>query len=109
MSNLLLIEFLVRFILITVIVCALLVMFMAAPGAEDWSNCKQAYEFCTRRPFHRDCSIWTIYGRGLVITRFEKEPRNPAADTQFCRDNPWHMSCGRGGTEKVYGEQCLLP
>ena len=73
--------------------------------AEDFRSCREAYEFCGRRPFHRECVVWTTWGRPLVVTRVR--PRNVAIDLEYCRANPWHASCGQGGG--TYSVECPLP
>jgi hypothetical protein len=67
-----------------------ILMSTAAIAEENWTGCKEAYEFCSRRPYHRDCRTWTVWGEPLTVFGGE----NPAATTDFCKASPWHMSCG---------------
>jgi hypothetical protein len=87
-----------------------IMLFATAAHASDyWSNCEQAYEFCERRAYHRDCRIWTHWGRPLDILKWQHLQKNPAADTEFCKSNQWHMACGRGGGVEFYAEECPIP
>jgi hypothetical protein len=89
---------------------ALVAGFSWSAAAEDyWTDCKSAYEFCARRPYHRDCSIWTHYGKTLSVNSWHPSPRNPAADTAFCKDNPWHASCGIGQEIVTDHKDCPIP
>jgi len=75
--------------------------------SEDyWTDCKTAYAFCTHRPYHRDCAVWTRYQQPLSITRWHII-RNSA--TEFCDNNPWHISCGVRVRDERVREECPLP
>ena len=67
----------------------------AAHGEDHWSDCKAAYEFCTRGGlFHRDCTVWTAHGKPLSVNRSRYITRNVNVGSSFCVENPWHMACG---------------
>jgi len=80
-------------------------------GEDYWTDCKTAYEFCSLRPYHRDCAIWTHYKQPLSVVRWHTTPPNENASSQFCKENPWHMQCGTRmpGTNERYVEICPLP
>jgi len=80
------------------ILLIIIALYIATPAlAEDyWTTCDEAYRFCERRGYHRDCSIWTQYGKPLSVNRSYYPPvkANPTVGTPFCKENPWHMRCG---------------
>ena len=84
-------------LMIMVLAIAMLWVTMVVALAEDyWTSCEQAYQFCTLRPYHRDCVIWTRWDKPLSVNRSYYPPvkPNPNIGTPFCQENPWHMNCG---------------
>src|SRR2546430_2680897 len=79
-----------------VVLAIALLWAMTALSEDYWTNCEQAYQFCERRGYHRDCKIWTAYGKPLSVNRSYYPPvkPNPNVGTPFCEENPWHMHCG---------------
>jgi hypothetical protein len=91
---------------------AVVFIIKVASADENWNTCAEAYTFCERRPDHRDCSIWTQYGKPLSVCRHWNMKPNPAAVTDFCKQNQWHMGCGvrsAGANEWRDEESCPIP
>ena len=98
-----------RFFLTAILAAWFLHVFLLYAWGEDyWRDCKQAYEFCVQRPYHRDCIAWTQLHEPLSVLRWHVI-RNGAADTEFCQQNPWHASCGVRVREELYSETCPPP
>ena len=92
---------------------AIIIMLAWPACAEDfWTNCEEAYAFCVRNSFHRDCAVWTHYGKPLSVHKWKRiiYATGAGAGTDFCKKNPWHMQCGQGGyIDERYSEICPIP
>lgn len=90
-----------------VILLSVVFWFAVARGEDYWTTCTEAYRFCSQRPYHRDCAVWTHRGMMLSVHSFRYS--SPERVSPLCKDMPWHLSCGTHSEMIVEHRDCPIP